>query len=373
MKRSHLLSFAVALILSLLIVSRAVPQAYGDFAPGGDLSGTSKSQQVVAGAITNAKLANMANSTIKGNFSGSSGAPQDLNPLAVANMLNATFAVTYAATANVLSLSGAQSITINNGNHVVSPVTPATGTTVLLTAQTTTSQNGLWVVQSGAWTRPANFPTGFVIAAQCNVVVIDESTGSRWVLTTTTQLGGSATAVTIDTTSQGWTLEAVEASQTLLGNVFASGSPAQPVATIGSPPTSTQLTNNYCPEVEGTTSSYGIQVIGDVSSNTAGPCAQYDGLTGHLVGYVENSTGASPTVSAGTKDSNCGDQRCTITGLSAATSVTITFANGFNWTPTCVAGASVSLSTPPYPSSLSGTAVTFTFSSLTGTLHTFCF
>jgi hypothetical protein len=55
------------------------------------------------------------------------------------------------ATSN-LTLSGAQTI---------DSVAGTVGTTlVLATAQTTTSQNGPWVMQTGAWTRPAWYPTG---------------------------------------------------------------------------------------------------------------------------------------------------------------------------------------------------------------------
>lgn len=55
------------------------------------------------------------------------------------------------ATANVASLSGTPNI---------DSVATVVGDRVLLTAQTTASQNGLWVVAAGAWSRPADFPTG---------------------------------------------------------------------------------------------------------------------------------------------------------------------------------------------------------------------
>ena len=56
-----------------------------------------------------------------------------------------------AATTNVTSLSGSQTIDGWSVN---------TGKRVLLTAQSTQSQNGLWIVESGAWTRPIDFPVG---------------------------------------------------------------------------------------------------------------------------------------------------------------------------------------------------------------------
>jgi hypothetical protein len=67
------------------------------------------------------------------------------------------------ATANQATLSGtAQTIDGVALNTI--------GQRVLLTAQTTATQNGLWVVAAGAWTRPADFATGSG-AAQSYVLV----------------------------------------------------------------------------------------------------------------------------------------------------------------------------------------------------------
>lgn len=53
--------------------------------------------------------------------------------------------------ANIASLSGTTTI---------DAVVLSAGDRVLLTAQSTGAQNGIWVVQSGAWVRPNDFPTG---------------------------------------------------------------------------------------------------------------------------------------------------------------------------------------------------------------------
>jgi hypothetical protein len=63
--------------------------------------------------------------------------------------------VKVAALSNVASLSGPQT---------VGGVSLVAGDRVLLTAQTTASQNGPWVVQSGAWTRPDDTPAGTGLA-----------------------------------------------------------------------------------------------------------------------------------------------------------------------------------------------------------------
>ena len=60
-------------------------------------------------------------------------------------------AVNYVATSAISSLAGQQSI-----DGVLTP----TGSVVLATAQPSSVNNGLWVVQSGAWTRTTDFATG---------------------------------------------------------------------------------------------------------------------------------------------------------------------------------------------------------------------
>lgn len=79
---------------------------------------------------------------------------------------------------------------------------------------------------------------------------------------------------------------------------------------------------------------------------------------------------AAPTASAGTlTGTNAGGF---VTGLSAATSLTITFANsGWSTWASCVGNAGASGS-PPYVSAISKTAVTFTFAALTGAFYYQC-
>lgn len=76
------------------------------------------------------------------------------------------------------------------------------GSTILLTAQSTGSENGPWVIHSGAWTRPTWFPSGGTTqAVQFSTTLIRLGTtyqGSTWRLTTA--------GVTIDTTSQTWSV-----------------------------------------------------------------------------------------------------------------------------------------------------------------------
>jgi hypothetical protein len=81
------------------------------------------------------------------------------------------------ATANVASLSGVGS--------TVDGITLADSDIVLLTAQTTDTENGTWVVASGAWARPDNFAAG--AAASMAFWLVDRGTtyaDTRWWCTT---------------------------------------------------------------------------------------------------------------------------------------------------------------------------------------------
>jgi hypothetical protein len=96
------------------------------------------------------------------------------------------------ATANVSSLSGLQTI---DGYTLVG------GDRVLLSAQSTASQNGPWVAHSSAWVRPNDYPAGG--SAFGRLVEVNRGTtypGTVWAGTA----AGLGT-VTIDTTSTTWT------------------------------------------------------------------------------------------------------------------------------------------------------------------------
>jgi hypothetical protein len=75
------------------------------------------------------------------------------------------------------------------------------GMRVLLTAQSTASQNGIWVIQSGSWTRPTDFSTGDGAAqSYCLVTAGTVYAGSGWFCTTT------AGSDVIDTNNLTWVL-----------------------------------------------------------------------------------------------------------------------------------------------------------------------
>lgn len=92
-------------------------------------------------------------------------------------------------TTNLATISG---LSANDG------YTPVAGDVILLTAQTTASQNGAWVAAAGAWTRPAWFPNGGTTQAFENALfyVTNGTTNAdtAWRITTTG-------AITIGTTN----------------------------------------------------------------------------------------------------------------------------------------------------------------------------
>lgn len=105
-------------------------------------------------------------------------------------------AVNFAAIANVATLSGSQTITVSGGGTA----TPNLGQTVLLTAQTTSSQNGPYMIPAGGGTWVALgplFQTGFVIPQYTALSIRDISSGTIFALNTNG-------AITVGTSGQTW-------------------------------------------------------------------------------------------------------------------------------------------------------------------------
>jgi hypothetical protein len=133
--------------------------------------------------------------------------------------------------------------------------------------------------------------------------------------------------------------------------------------------------DNAGQSVSNTTHLNDIIVIGNhaqvAQSNSAALGSQASIFDTHLFGTIHTTSATSPTASAGTLvGTNNGGA---ISGLSAATSVTVTFAGGTGFTVwnSCTANASAA-STPVAVSALSLTSVTFSFPSLTGSLYFHC-
>lgn len=122
------------------------------------------------------------------------------------------------ATANQATMSGTAQTVDGVALNTV-------GMRVLLTAQTTATQNGLWVVQSGAWTRPTDFATGSG-AAQSYVLVTGgtANAGSSYFCTNAT---GSDV---VDTANLTWVLFSQSATVTAHNGLTKTGNQLDVVA-----------------------------------------------------------------------------------------------------------------------------------------------
>ena len=221
----------------------------------GDVTGTGTTSITVTianGVVTNAKLANMAAATIKGRSSGSgTGVPEDLTGAQVKTILNIAASDVsgfdtqvrtnrldqlVAPTANldinnnrltgVADPVGAQDAatkayvdatrqgldvkasvrvaTLNNivliGTQTIDGVALNAGDRVLVRQQTTESQNGIYVVATGAWSRATDANLSANVTAGLFTFVSEgtQNADSGWVLTTND-------AITLDSTALSFT------------------------------------------------------------------------------------------------------------------------------------------------------------------------
>ena len=259
-------------------------------------------------------------------------------------MLSAVLTVDVATTGNIV-LSGTQTI---------DSVAVQVGQFVLVKNQTTASQNGIYVVASGAWSRAANFPGAYVIQQNCAIGVFAKSgangAGNLYNLSTS---GG---ALTIGTSALTFNLSQHPATNSNAGVVKITA--AGVATTVQGTPTTGDCVAFF-------------DSIGSIQDTGAvflpGYCATYNQTSFHL-----SMLPGPPGASVGTIDPNSSDHWGRITGLAGATTTTVTFSNSFNGTPACVANDSQA-ATPVQVSAISASSVTFTFPALTGALYFICF
>ena len=182
-----------------------------------------------------------------------------------------------------------------------------------------------------------------------------------------------------NTTGSNWTANGYKAgySNTTGSSWTANGFQAGMYIANGSTPNTTGNNSVYeganaYPLADGDTNEtvIGYAAIGHGSNTTTLGNAS---ITDTWLNGTQHITGTAPTVSAGSIAAYSTNNGGEITGLSAATSVTITFANS-GWTNAafCTATPSTTLATVVYNSAQSKTAVTFTFPALTGNLFYHC-
>lgn len=349
------------LALFLTLCGTLSAQVYNQFSPGGDLTGagsTWNAQYLGAGTVTLAKQTNLAADSIQCNATSSSATPQACNPLAAANLMSAVLAVDAASASGNITLSGTQT---------VDGVALSQGQSVLVGAQTSNTTNGIYIVRSGAWTLAINFPSGYVIAQNCDLVVhVKAGTLFR---NANFHLNTSGGSITIGTSAQSWTLETqVGATVTSAGAVTVTNAAVAQVPSFGTVPAASFDCADF--NGVGSPSSLNPVTIGDDgnAAGTTGGCIVGDTgghpiLNGSGTGPMVSGTGC--TLTAGGRDN---------TGSIVAVGVdtcTLTFGAAFTTTPNCSA-TGVGATVIPYLNALPTTSAAVFKTTAAGTFTYTC-
>jgi hypothetical protein len=148
-----------------------------------------------------------------------SGLPTNATDLASKAYVDAKVAGFSLHGARLLSASNVSSL---SGTAQVDGVTPNAGDVVLLTAQTTTSQNGPWVVASGSWTRPTWWASGSTVPEGAYFLLDPDGTtykDTKWWMTTTGTITVDTTGVSFLQDNSGTTYTA-GTGLSLVGSTF---------------------------------------------------------------------------------------------------------------------------------------------------------
>ena len=330
------------------------------FTAGGDLSGTNVVQTIVAGQVSNSKLATVPAYSVKGNNSASTAAPSDISALVVNEMIGTTMAVEAVGTANIATLSGTQTVDgVSVGNGQIVLLTNETSVSCDGGTHTNGQCNGPWVTASGAWTRPPYYPNGGAITAYCEFgfSILQGTTYKGYMAKLNT-----TAAVTIGTTATTWQIVTIpRATSTVQGTVkTTTTNSALPVVSLGAPNPAVLDCASFA------------DTAGSISSTGYGAC-MYADAAGHL--EFGTGTGVAPTANHGAVDANSYDNRGFVTGVAATTtSLTLTFNAAFPTTPSCMASSNAATPFAASVTAVSTAAVTFTFPALAGstTIYYIC-
>lgn len=264
-------------------------------------AGITGSQLSSSAAIS---VGQLANTYIQANGTIAFTAAQSHGGFAITNVASPTNASDVAvksyvdAAINGIKLKFARVMTIANsalsGFLVIDGYTTVAGDIVFATGQTTASQNGLWTVASGAWTRPAAYASGAVITEGLLVIIDADGTtykNTKWFNTNTT-------SITVDTTATTWVQDSTGASYTAGNGLSLAGS-----AFSITPGTAAQINVTNA----GATATAMVSVSGDVTlaatgvatvNNTAGSgFLKYGNIISlEVVGGTLNGTNTSFTI-----------------------------------------------------------------------------
>jgi len=225
--------------------------------------------------------------------------------------------------------------TISAPGTTLDGVSMAAGDRVLLTGQSTASQNGIWTWNSsgGAMTRPADYPAASTTAAFYGVAVDvlagTVGAGSMYFISTTG-------AITIDTTSVTFTIMTLNVPSTVIGKVpLANGGTNADLSATGAANSFLKQSSSGAAVTVGTIASADINTAlttpGPIGGTTPGVVnATNLSATGHL-----QAKGTAPTFSIDVSDGAANltsvtgsgsDMAGQITVVTAASSVPVVFA-----------------------------------------------
>lgn len=189
-------------------------------------------------------------------------------------------------------LATATNVTTLSGEQTIDGVTTS-ASRVLLTNQTTGSQNGVWLTASGAWTRPVDWASAAVLPEGQYSIVDNEGTtfkNTKWFCTNT---GG----VTVDTTSATF-------SQDTSGTTYSAGTGLTLTGTVFSmtPGTSAQVpvTNS------GATAVVNVSISGDVTLGSTGIATVNNTAGSGFLKYTNHVYNETPSGSVNSSNTSFG-------------------------------------------------------------------
>jgi hypothetical protein len=219
-----------------------IPALTGDVTSSGSSNATTLTNSANVQSVVNALIS--ANSTL-------AGALQKTN-----NLSDLSDAGSSRANIHIPDLTPAACVVTSNaatlsGFNTYDGYTLSNGDLVLLTNQTTSSQNGLWSAASGSWTRPTEFANGLNVKGRTCTVL----NGTTYGNTTWTLISPTA-GITVGTSAQIWKNQGTAYSTNGVYDVTKYG--ADPTGTSDSAPAIQAAINAAMPQVinPGTSSSY---------------------------------------------------------------------------------------------------------------------